>query len=209
MDNGVKKYASEQYVDNIISTSAQIKQVPILREQLGTTACRYYVNIEDLEPYVKYSSVKKEGYSQTYICLVFVCDDGTEHSVVMFNTMDIFYISKPTYWTDKMTVVCTNTSYTVDYSDRSTSSAIVKTIIPNTHYLMTGDNSEYIPTSDYSPATKKYVDDTVAAVQSDVSSLQEIVQSTALILSSPNGTRFQITIGNDGVLTATEITEVN
>lgn len=31
----------------------------------------------------------------------------------------------------------------------------------------------------------------------------------ALILSSPNGTRFQITIGNDGVLTETEITEVN
>ncbi|MBR5795758.1 MAG: hypothetical protein IKY26_06410 [Erysipelotrichaceae bacterium] len=32
------------------------------------------------------------------------------------------------------------------------------------------------------------------------------VEATALILSSPNGTRFQITIGDDGVLTATEIT---
>ena len=33
------------------------------------------------------------------------------------------------------------------------------------------------------------------------------VESTAMILLSPNGTRFQITVGDDGVLTATEITE--
>lgn len=32
------------------------------------------------------------------------------------------------------------------------------------------------------------------------------VEGTALILSSPNGTRFNITVGDDGVLTATEIT---
>lgn len=32
------------------------------------------------------------------------------------------------------------------------------------------------------------------------------VEATALILSSPNGTRFQITVGDDGVLTATELT---
>ena len=34
---------------------------------------------------------------------------------------------------------------------------------------------------------------------------QGSVEATALILSSPNGTRFQITVGDDGVLTATEI----
>lgn len=33
------------------------------------------------------------------------------------------------------------------------------------------------------------------------------VEGTALILSSPNGTRFNITVGDDGVLSATEITE--
>ena len=33
------------------------------------------------------------------------------------------------------------------------------------------------------------------------------VDETALILSSPNGTRFKITIGDDGILTASEITE--
>ena len=32
------------------------------------------------------------------------------------------------------------------------------------------------------------------------------IEATAIILSSPNGTRFQITVGDDGVLTATEIT---
>ena len=35
---------------------------------------------------------------------------------------------------------------------------------------------------------------------------QGTVEATALILSSPNGTRFQITVGDDGVLSATEIT---
>lgn len=33
------------------------------------------------------------------------------------------------------------------------------------------------------------------------------VETTVLILSSPNGTRFKITIGDDGILTASEITE--
>lgn len=33
------------------------------------------------------------------------------------------------------------------------------------------------------------------------------VEGTTLILSSPNGTRFNITVGDDGVLSATEITE--
>lgn len=32
-------------------------------------------------------------------------------------------------------------------------------------------------------------------------------ERAAFILSSPNGTKFNITIGDDGVLTATEITE--
>lgn len=45
-----------------------------------------------------------------------------------------------------------------------------------------------------------YIPDTIARVGSDGS-----LEATALILSSPNGTRFQITIGDDGVLTATEI----
>ena len=35
---------------------------------------------------------------------------------------------------------------------------------------------------------------------------QGSVEATALILSSPNGTRFEITVGDDGVLTATEMT---
>lgn len=41
----------------------------------------------------------------------------------------------------------------------------------------------------------------------DASTFAEHLTSTALILSSPNGTKFKITIGDDGVLTATEITE--
>ena len=36
---------------------------------------------------------------------------------------------------------------------------------------------------------------------------QGTVESTAIILKSPNGTRFKITVGDDGVLTSTEITE--
>lgn len=36
---------------------------------------------------------------------------------------------------------------------------------------------------------------------------QGTVEATGLILSSPNGTRFKITVGDDGVLTSTEFTE--
>ena len=36
---------------------------------------------------------------------------------------------------------------------------------------------------------------------------QGTVEATGLILSSPNGTRFKITVGNDGILTSTEFTE--
>ena len=47
------------------------------------------------------------------------------------------------------------------------------------------------PTSDYQAANKKYVDDAIV---------------TATVLTSPNGTKYKITVGDDGVLTTTVTT---
>ena len=49
-------------------------------------------------------------------------------------------------------------------------------------------------------ATEEYVN-------TQISSLQETVTPTALILASPNGTKFTITVDNNGILTATEVVD--
>jgi hypothetical protein len=91
--------------------------------------------------------------------------------------------------------------------------------------LVKGNNAEYIPTTDYSPTTKKYVDDSIVdkiSTPSVMSVGQTIIVKSVdengkpieweavdpwVITSSTEGStkKFKITIDDDGVLTIVEI----
>lgn len=91
--------------------------------------------------------------------------------------------------------------------------------------LLKGNNVEYIPTTDYSPTTKKYVDDSTAdkiSTPSVIAAGQTIIVKTVdengkpveweavdpwVITSSTEGStkKFKLTINDDGILTIAEI----
>lgn len=126
----------------------------------------YYVNFEKLEVGVEYYFYPKEmqDYPQASthaIRIQFYCDDGTKKDVFMSTTPGSkLYKVLQTHGT-KREIIGENTGYEVDYTDRSTATAVKVKTRSNAKWLAIGNNAEYIPDTEYSPATKKYVDDAV------------------------------------------------
>jgi hypothetical protein len=103
----------------------------------------------------------------------------------------------------------------------------IESYVDENEVLLKRNDVEYIPTTDYSPATKKYVDDsTVDKISApSVMAVGQIIKVKTVdengkpveweavdpwvITSSTEGStkKFKLTIDDDGVLTATEIVE--
>ena len=178
------EYATTEYVDTAILENAFYKPAPVDSiEPMGANVLFYYINIEDMENNVSYyfNPKEKENYPdfRTQMGRFYIqCDDGSKKYIYSpsINTKNTYYVEK-TYET-KWRFYSGNTSYEIDFTDRSTSSSIIVKTKYNAKYLQTDGNGEYIPTTDYSPATKKYVDDSIAAVDSNASLLVTVDVST-------------------------------
>lgn len=141
-----------------------IEPLPISSYVEGTSAIKYNVNVEDLTVGL-YAVPYNKNYSKQFVNFFVLCDDGTEKS--LFNNLYIEYIyevySVSAY---AITIEFNNTRYVIDIADKSTSDAVTLTKTTNYNYLDTKNGIEYTPTGDYNPATKKYVDDSVATLAS-------------------------------------------
>ena len=147
---------TKTYIDD----NTVIHPLPIHHIQETTASIIKFVNIMDLIPGVQYSTykdinqTKTEGYR-----VVYICDDGTFKIICTLPLKSkIVHLLKAVHYTNYSTLSYNNTAYKVDYSNHSTNTDIqvTKTL---QNYLPIANNTEYNPTRDYHPTTKKYVDD--------------------------------------------------
>lgn len=148
--------ATKKYVDD----NTVIYPLPVHTIQENDKTILKIVNIMDLIPGVQYSTyrdinqTKTEGYR-----VVYICDDGTFKLICTLPVKDkIIHLLKVLHSTNYSTLSYHNTAYKVDYSKHSTNTdiQITKTL---QDYIPIANITEYNPTRDYHPATKKYVDD--------------------------------------------------
>lgn len=172
-------YATEEFVENAIIENAFYKPIPIESIEPNSTGTLVYynINIENLDENINYYFNPKEvaDYPNARIHMGRVrllCDDGSYASITNIppNTKTTYYLEKP--YDTKWNWISNNDEITIDFTDRSTSSKVVKTQNYNRYYLSIGNNAEYVPPTDYSPASKKYVDDLIAELEARITALE-------------------------------------
>ena len=152
-NSDIKKYVDENTV---------IQPLPVHTIQETAYAVIKVVNVMDLIEGVQYSTHKdlNEARTQSYR-IAYVCDDGSfklirslplKNKVV--HLLKVVHSTKDNY----STLSYNNIAYKVDYTKHSTNTDVeVTETLQN--YLPIANITEYTPTKDYHPATKKYVDD--------------------------------------------------
>lgn len=150
--------ATKKYVDD----NAVILPLPIHTIQETTAIVIKIVNIMDLVDGVIYSTHRdpNETRRQSYR-VAYVCDDGSFKIICTLalankiaHLLKVIHFAKNNY----STLSDNNTVYTVNYTKHSTNTdvEVTKTL---QYYLPIANTTEYNPTKEYHPATKKYVDD--------------------------------------------------
>ena len=117
------------------------------------------------------NAANKSPNNKAYLRLIVKCDDGTE-KVVTSNkaiisgepwTVSITNNSRVSAISIYSSLYTTNSKLVVNTLDCSTSETVTVTEKKNINYLGINNYTEFTPTGDYQPATKKYVDDAIAA----------------------------------------------
>lgn len=99
-----------------------------------------------------------------------VADDGTTKVITAISLNEIYDVMLSA---SAIQITGNNTTYRINTTDKSTSNNILVQYTYNQKYLGL-TNNEYVPTKDYHPATKKYVNDSVAGIpQADWSQTDE------------------------------------
>ncbi len=144
----------------VVNDNAVILPLPIHTTQETDKSITKIVNIMDLIPGVQYSTYKDINQTKTQgYRVVYICDDGTFKIICTLPIVNkIIHLLKVVHSTNYSTLSYNNTAYKVDYSKHSTNTdiEITKTL---QNYIPIANNIEYIPTREYHPTTKKYVDD--------------------------------------------------
>lgn len=149
-----------------------IKPLPVYEETRPTEKARIVrVDIEELDPSMLYGLADDGLNTLTYFDVR--CDDGTVKQIAGYAGSHEFIIGLRIFNTKYIFEnFVSNDRIIIDMSDKSTASNVK---IENQFlYLDTDNVYEYIPTHDYNPATKKYVDDAIQpSVQPDWSQNDE------------------------------------
>lgn len=154
----IDEIATKEYVGD----NAVILPLPVHTIQETTSVIVKIVNIMDLIEGVQYSTHKdpNETRTQSYR-IAYVCDDGSFKLICslplknkVVHLLKVVHSTKDNY----STLSYNNIAYKVDYTKHSTNTDVeVTETLQN--YLPIANITEYTPTKDYHPATKKYVDD--------------------------------------------------
>lgn len=154
------QYPSATAVKDYFDNNTVLKTAPIYSVEETDYTYIQRINLLDLESRVLYA-IKVPDTNKTFLSqLIVPCEDGTQRVVVYASNM--FYINHHNGNSANLYINDSYYYYYIDYSDISTADNVVVTKV--FEYLPCGNNDEYTPTTDYSPATKKYVDDAVSAI---------------------------------------------
>ena len=154
-----------------------VKKLPVLRRETLAAGTAYemymtYISIADMEPYVRYTLDYLVDGKQNSYKFIIVCADGTEALVANGAYIGFVYSigigAKYTY------LYFDNRSFTASYDNINTANNITVTRKDNLNYLGTYNYAEFIPTGEYQPATKKYVDEAISSINIETITLDEI-----------------------------------
>ena len=162
---GVKKY-----VDNSINTNSIVRPYEIFRVEETVFGKTGYIDVETMEPSVKY------GLSEAYLdcdSVAFVVPTTTTPYAIVciaasFQVSDLMVTEKwegdPSKGEEGLYIIARglNEDYKINIRHKESKDGVTVEVIRNTRYLHVSNTKEFIPTGDYHPATKKYVDDAVA-----------------------------------------------
>ena len=161
---GVKKY-----VDNSINTNSIVRPYEIFRVEETIFGKTGYIDVETMEPSVKY------GLAEEYLdcsSFAFVIPTATTPYAIMcisasFQVSDLMVTEKwegdPSKGEEGLYIIARglNEDYKINIRHKESKDGVTVEVIRNTRYLHISNTKEFIPTGDYNPATKKYVDDAI------------------------------------------------
>lgn len=143
-----KDLTTKKYVDDNIL----LEQLPILR--IDETNKRIYVNCNNMGTYKKYFVPNK--YANVYgFSFIYTNEDSSETEIALIAgamTRDDFILCARNTNTLFILILGGTDKYKYTKSTKTLEKGLYG-------YLKIGNTQEYIPTNDYEPATKKYVDD--------------------------------------------------
>ena len=143
--------ATKKYVDDNIL----IEQIPILR--IDEANKRIYVNCNNMGTYKKYFVPNK--YANVYgFSFIYTNEDESETEIALIGgamTRDDFILCARNTNTLFILILGGTDKYTYTKSTKTLEKGLYG-------YLKIGNTQEYTPTTDYNPATKKYVDDKIS-----------------------------------------------
>ena len=146
-----KAIVNKKYVDDNIL----LEQLPILR--MDETNKRIYINCNNMGTYKKYFVPNK--YANVYsFSFIYTNDDNSETEIALIGgamTRDDFVLCARNTNTLFILILGGTDKYTYTKSTKVLEKGLFS-------YLKIGNTQEYTPTTDYNPATKKYVDDKVS-----------------------------------------------
>ena len=162
--------ATKKYVDNAINTNSIVRPYEVFRVEETIFGKTGYIDVETMVPSVKY------GLAEEYLdcsSFAFVIPTATTpYSVVClaasFQVSDLMVTEKwegdPSKGEEGLYIIVRglNVDYKINIRHKESKSGITIETIRNTRYLDINNTKEFIPTGDYNPATKKYVDDAIA-----------------------------------------------
>lgn len=163
-------YATEEFVNSAIAANNIIQPLPIKEKEFTTAVAKYYVDIEQLENNVCYGLTtipEEEKRNSIRVYYRIYCEDGTFKNVSLAQANYVYSALKAGNTISLMFYMPSsiNMEYKVDITDKSTANNVVVTTIYNRDFLGINNTREFTPTSDYQPATKKYVDDLIGGIE--------------------------------------------
>ena len=181
--SGEKLYAQqlnemdEQIHENTEAIEKQkkiIKELPILEETYVDTADKLtlVVNIDELESNILYKA-SYDPHKIVIVKYILVCSDGSKKTVIAAeNAFNIVQITRDDTQ-GFISLVFDNVVYKVSYGDKSTADVVTVEKLYNQNYLGITNSIEFVPTGDYQPVPKKYVDDECRKLSEDIADLKE------------------------------------
>ena len=159
--------ATKKYVDDAINTNSIVRPYEVFRVDETVFGKTGYIDVETMEPSVKY------GLTEEYLdCNSFafvVPTETTPYAVVCiassFQVSDLMVTEKwegdPSKGEEGLYIIVKglNVDYKINIRHKESKDGITIETIRNTRYLDINNTKEFIPTGDYNPATKKYVDE--------------------------------------------------
>lgn len=175
-----KKYVDEKSI---------LEPLPIHTTNESASSILYIVNIMDLDKRKTYGAVQHGIDKGTTYRFVYICDDGTQAMIATFDDGVNENPFRVWHYTNSSVLYYGGYYYNIDYTNHATRTDVVVTKRIQ-KYLNLYNETEYTPSTDYNPATKKYVDDKFIGIDLEIvgtipqSELQRCNDGTSRYISS-------------------------